>query len=383
MTRSRGSAAAGLALLAACVATAAPAQRAHQPLTIGARLDGTLAPGDPVANGRGRFRVYDLTARKGQRLSIAMHSSDFDAYLSLGRMVEGITDYFKNDDDGGGGSTDARIRFTAPETGAYVVVAQALSTDGAGAFTVSLDTLPTPVLTPPMPLQLGKTVSGTLSETDPTVEVDESHYDLYTFNARAGQRLQVSMKSSDLDAYVSWGRLNANGEFEASQSDDDGGGGTDSRLRVTAQEGGQYLIRASSAMGSQTGAYTIVVEERPALPPPPAPASIRAGELVNGALTAQDAQSDEDTYYDLYRFSGRKGDRLTITMRADSFDTFVALGRVDGNRFTELETADDGADGTNSKLEFTLDQDGDYVIRATSLFGNTTGAYTLLLESTR
>ena len=60
----------------------------------------------------------------------------------------------------------------------------------------------------------------------------------------------------------------------------------------------------------------------------------------------------------------------------------LALGRLEGNRFTELENADDGADGTNSKLEFTLDADGEYVIRATSLFGNATGAYTLLLEST-
>jgi hypothetical protein len=383
MTRSRGTAAAGLAVLAACVAASAPAQqRGHPTLTIGAKVDGALVAGDPTANERGRFRAYDLPARKGQRLSIAMHSTDFDSYLSVGRTVQGITDYLKHDDDGGG-SNDARIRFTVPETGTYVVVAQALSGDGTGAFTVSLDTLPTPVMAPPVGLQPGRVVSGTLTETDPTVESDDSHYDLYTFNARAGQRLQVSMKTSDMDAYVSWGRLNASGEFEASESDDDGGGGTDARLRVTAPADGQYLIRANTAVGGQTGAYTLVVEERAPLPPPPPPAAITVGQQVNGSLSEKDAQSDEDTYYDLYRFAGHKGDRLTITMRADSFDTFVALGRLDGNRFTELETADDGADGTNSKLEFTLDQDGDYVVRATSLFGNTTGSYTLLVESTR
>lgn len=384
MTRLRGTAAAGLAVVAACVG-AIPAraqQRPHTPLTIGANLSGTLAEPDPTANGRGRFRVYDLTARKGQRLDIVMRSKDFDSYLSVGRTIEGITDYLKNDDDGGGNS-DARVRFTVPETGTYVVVAQSLAPDGQGAFTLSLDTLPAPIVTPPVPLALGRTVNGTLSETDPMTDSTDSHYDLYTFNAHAGERLQVLMKSSDMDTYVSWGRLNASGEFEASQSDDDGGGGTDSRLRVTPTEGGTYYIRAGTAVGAQTGAYTLVVEERAALPPAPPPLPITPGRQLSGALTTKSAQSDEDTYYDLYRFTGHKGDRITITMRADSFDTFVALGRLEGNRFTELENADDGADGTNSKLEFTLDADGEYVIRATSLFGNATGAYTLLLESTR
>jgi hypothetical protein len=372
-------AAAVAAALAACSAAGAWAQAGPQPLRIGATVNGTLVKGDPAINQRGPFRAYQFTARRGQRLALTMRSSDFDAYLSLGRNVQGVTDYVKNDDDGGGHS-DARIRFTVPSDGTWLVVAQALNEDGAGAYTLSLDTLPTPVTAAPIALALGRQVSGTLTETDPTLESDDSHYDLYTFDAKRGQRLEIQMKSSDVDAFLAWGRLK-DGEFDPDETDDDGGGGTDARLRVTVPEDGRYVIRANTALPAQTGAYTLVVQERAPLPPPPPPAAIRAGVLVNGTLSETDPQTDDDAYYDLYRYTGHRGEHLVVTMRADSFDTFVALGRMEGSRFVELLTEDDGADGTNTRLEYTLDADGDYVIRATSLSGQQTGAYTIQVES--
>ena len=365
--------------LAACAAPALRAQSAPQPLRIGVPVSGTVAATDPLANGRGAFRVYTFAGRRGQRLSLTMRSTDFDSYLSVGRTVMGITDVVKTDDDGGGNS-DARVRFTVPQDGQWLVVAQSLTAEGAGTYTLTLDTLPTPVVKPATPLQLGHVVSGTLTETDPTLEADDSHYQLYTFNARRGQRLQVLMKSSDMDAYLAWGTMK-DGEFQSVETDDDGGGGTDARLRVTAPEDGQYVIRANTALASQTGSYTLVVEERPAAPPPPPPSLIRVGAQVSASLAETDPQTDDDSYYDLYRFAGHRGEHVTITMRSEAFDTFVALGRLEDGRFHELETQDDGADGTNTKLEFTLDADGDYVIRATSLSGSQTGAYTLLLES--
>jgi hypothetical protein len=377
MTRTRAAALA--AVLAAFAGTGARAQAGPQPLRVGVPVSGTLAASDPSINQRGPFRVYQFSARRGQRLSLTMKSTDFDSYLSLGRTVQGITDYVKSDDDGGGGS-DARIRFTVPHDGPWLVVAQSLSSGGAGAFTLALDTLPTPVMAAPVALQLGRAVSGTLVETDPTLESDDSHYDLYTFDARRGQRLEVSMRSSDMDAYLAWGTIK-DGEFDSTETDDDAGGGTDARLRVTVPEDGRYVIRANTALAAQTGAYTLVVQERPALPPPPPPAAIRAGATASGTLSEPDPQTDDDAFYDLYRYTGRRGERLTVTMRSDAFDTFVALGRMEGGRFVELETEDDGADGTNTKLEYTLETDGDFVIRATSLSGMQTGAYTLLVES--
>ncbi|HET6762081.1 MAG TPA: hypothetical protein VFH27_00380 [Longimicrobiaceae bacterium] len=377
MKTPRGTAAAVLAL--ACAATGAAAQAGPQPLRIGAEATGTLAASDPTANGRGAFRVYQFTGRRGQRLAITMKAKDFDAYLSVGRTVMGITDVVKTDDDGGGG-TDARVRFTVPQDGNWLVIAQSLPAEGAGSYTLLLDTLPAPVIRPPVALQMGRTVNATLTETDPTLESDDSHYHMYTLNARRGQRLEITMRSSDMDPYLAWGTMK-NGEFESSSTDDDGGGGTDSRLRVTVPDDGVYYIRANTALAAQTGAYTLMVTERPPAPPPPAPTPIRAGAQVSGTLSATDPQTDDDSYYDLYRYTGHRGERVTITMRSDAFDTFVALGKLDGGRFNELITEDDGADGTNTRLEFTLDSDGEYVIRATSLGGSQTGAYTLLVET--
>ncbi|MDB4949085.1 MAG: peptidase [Gemmatimonadetes bacterium] len=378
--RASAAALAGVAL-AACACRLAAQAPGPQPIAVGARVQATLVPADPTANERGRFKAFRFAGRRGQRLSLLMHSTEFDSYLSVGRTVQGITDYLKNDDDSGG-NNDARLRFTVPADGPYVVLAQSLTAEGTGAFTLSMDTLPTPIITPPVAMQLGRLAAGTLAETDPTLESDGSHYDLYTFNARRGQRLQVTMKSSDFDAYLGWGSLK-NGEFEAAESDDDGGGGTDARVRVTVPADGPYVIRANSVGAGRTGAYSLLVEERAPLPPAPAPAPIRIGQVVSGTLDDRDPQADDDAFYDLYRFAGHAGDKVTITMRADSFDTFVALGRLDNGQFTEMETADDGADGTNSKLEITLTGEGEYAVRATSLFGNTRGAYTILVESTR
>ena len=46
-----------------------------------------------------------------------------------------------------------------------------------------------------------RTFSGSLSSSD-AVWDDDSYYDRWTFSARAGQRLVVTMESDDVDAYL-------------------------------------------------------------------------------------------------------------------------------------------------------------------------------------
>jgi len=115
--------------------------------------------------------------------------------------------------------------------------------------------------------------------------------------------------------------------------------------------------------------------------PAGAQVAIRAGQTVSGALTAQDPKLGDGSYYDGYVYQGRRGERLTITMRSSAFDTYLGIGRGRGTSYTPLGTDDDGAGGTDSKLEFTLPADGEYVIRANALAADETGAYTLELVS--
>jgi hypothetical protein len=71
-------------------------------------------------------------------------------------------------------------------------------------------------------------------------------------------------------------------------------------------------------------------------------------------------------------------------MDSDEFDTYVAIGRMeDCGDFEEIATMDDGGEGTNTLLEVTLPEDGEYVIRANSYSADETGSYTLVVESSR
>jgi hypothetical protein len=192
------------------------------------------------------------------------------------------------------------------------------------------------------------------------------------------ERVEVVMRSTAFDSHLSVGRLNGT-ELNVLESDDDGAGGNDARVRLTLPEDGQYVIRANSVEGGETGAYTIAL--RPFTPPPaPRAQAIRAGQTVSGQLSDSDAQADDDSYYDAFVYEGRAGERLRITLRSPDFDAFLSVGQGTGESFESIQTDDDGGGGTDAMVEITLPRTGTYVIRANTLTGGETGAYTLIVE---
>lgn len=373
----RGAAA---ALLLAGAAAPAVAQSDHPALRVGQTVNGTLAEDDPTPTERGRFKVYRFEAAAGRPYIITMRSGDFDAYLRVARNMGGITDVLKENDDGGG-ETDARLRFTPTEAGSYLVVAQSLEADKTGAFTLQLADAPRVTTGAPRPVRIGETVTGALAETDAVLEEDDTFYDSYIIRGRAGQRLSIEMKSDSFDTYLSLGRMTG-GEFVSKSTDDDGAGeGTDSRMRVTLDEEGEYVLRANS-VGTATGPYTLVVAERPANRPA-TPQPLRPETETEGSLEDGDPEAEDGALYDYWSFRGRKNEPLTVTLSSDAFDTVVAVGRLVNGRFEEISNNDDGPDGTNSQLELTLPEDGEYVVRASSLGAGGTGAYKLRMSSAR
>ena len=72
---------------------------------------------------------------------------------------------------------------------------------------------------------------------------------------------------------------------------------------------------------------------------------------------------------------------MAVALDSDGFDPLVRLGRTTNGVFSELAYNDDGPDsGLNSRLSFTLPENGDYVIRATPLSAGGTGTYSLTLS---
>jgi hypothetical protein len=191
------------------------------------------------------------------------------------------------------------------------------------------------------------------------------------------------MRSSAFDSYLAFGRIE-DGSFNTLESDDDSGGGEDAQVEFNITRDGEYAIRANSLFENVTGAYSVQLQTGEAPPPVPLTTSpIRVGQTVSGDLAETDPEMDDNSHFDLYKFSGKRGDKLVITMKSSAFDTYMAFGRLENGEFSSLESDDDGGGGTDSQITVTLDADGDYVIRANSLFAKAMGAYTLNLARGR
>ncbi len=231
---------------------------------------------------------------------------------------------------------------------------------------------------------LGQTVSARLDATDPVLG-DNSHYELFAYQGRAGEQVLVTLRSVDFDAYLAVGRL-AGGTFQSSESDDDGAGGTDSQLLATLGADGVLAIRANSLGAGQTGAFTLNVAAAsgggtttPANLPPGARV-VAAGQSITGALRTSDPMMADSSFYNDYIYTGSPGDRVRVSLTSGEFDAFLQWGRIDGTTFSSDAYDDDGAGGTNAQVDATVDGSGTYAVRVNSFGPGATGAYTLTVE---
>ncbi|HUF13433.1 MAG TPA: PPC domain-containing protein [Longimicrobiales bacterium] len=342
----------------------------------GESATGVITEEDPTWGTNGRFHLYRFEAAEGDRLAVEMASEEFDTYLVVGDRSVGIFNPLAQDDDSGG-ELDARVRFVAPRTGTFWVIAQAYAEYGTGAYTISLARLPEPAPAVAQRIAVGASVAGELEESDAQDEEDESFYDLYTFEAVGGQRYSVVMSSSAFDTYLIVGR--GTDELEEITRDDDSGGGTDSRIVFAADRSGTYAIHATSFGGNATGEYSLSVNEMA----PPGPLTVTpatVGESITGTLGAGDAMSEEGSWQDFHSFRGSEGQRIAVTLRSADFDSFLELGELDGEDFLSDYSDDDSGGGLDSRIVATLDRTGEYTVRATSLNPDETGGYSLLIE---
>ncbi|HEX8686331.1 MAG TPA: hypothetical protein VF654_07505, partial [Pyrinomonadaceae bacterium] len=232
-----------LALGAVCAAALAAAPAAAQQfIRVGQTVSGRLDGSDLRLDDGSYYEVWSYRGRAGERLTVTLRSGDFDAYLAFGRLSGGECEGDCETDDDGAGGTDARITATLPADGVYGIRVNTLGEGETGDYTLSVEAAAAPAV---REISLGQTVTGRLDEGDARDEDDDSFYELWSYRGPPGQRIVVTLRSADFDAYLGWGRL-AGGEWEEIDSDDDGGGGTDARLQVTLGGEGEYAIRANT-----------------------------------------------------------------------------------------------------------------------------------------
>jgi hypothetical protein len=349
-----------------------------QALSPGATVNGSLQPTDGSRAGR-YYDSYRLRLDKGESVQIDMASSAFDSFLDVTAPGES-DETLRENDDGIADSLNARLRFTAPEAGDYLVRAQGLE-QGTGAYTLAVTRRI--VAPPPAPIRLsaGNDVTGRFDENSPELD-DGKPYALYTFEGRAGARLRIDMLSEGLDPAV---KLTRDGGGEAfSAEDDDGGDGLNARLFTVLPASGRYTITARN-VNDKSGTYSLKLQQfQPPPGPPPPPRALRREAPILDRLAFDDAELRLGTddkgavsyFYKLYTLPVAAGETVTVDFKSEAFDPVLDAGVMSFLGFAVAKSNDD-TEGTNARLVLTPTQSGTVYLRARSLNAGAMGDYTL------
>ncbi len=347
-------------VVAAFCFSAAPVggqQRLSQ-VTVGQSVQGRLTPDSPTFAGT-PFQAFEFEAREGVTYEALAQASDFEPEVRIGRWVAGVIDYVAT---GGEAGLDAGALalITASESGRHVVVVRSAD-ERTGDFTLQVREPGGGVL----PLELGRATAGTVGATGES---------LNSFRGSAGQDLEIVVRSRDFDTYLEVGRM-SNGNFMSLQQDDDGAGGTDSRVYFTPPATGEYIARVTAYGGGEGGAYAIRVAVPVELPPA---RPLTRGAPVVDALGPQGAEVD-GYYIADWLVTVTAGERIQFDLESDEFDAYLQIGRMDGRRFVEVASNDDHPDlgGTDARAVLIATADGEYIVRVRSYSSGETGSYTL------
>lgn len=366
------------------------------------RLDGTtsgmLAQGDRRLN-TGEFADdWTLPVRRGETYTVSLSSSEFDTYLML--RGGGLSE--DNDDDTGQrGTTNSRLTFTATADGEVDISATSFSSGEVGRYQIAVDRSraaahadqgrrPQPSYQPSSReadglIEVGQTVSGALARGDRRLESGE-YVNTWTLRGRRGQTVDLRLTSSAFDPYLAI--RGPGGLSDFNDDDPDGDGALNSRLVVTLPADGDYEVTATSYAPGEVGGYRLAALSADGRASTNRPSqqsyveddrgqqtatggSIQLGQTVGGSLQAGDDQLSSGEYADSFTFVGRRGQRVAAELTSSAFDAYLILRTPSGEQIDN----DDGENGTDSRIDTVLAEDGEYEVQVTSYAPGETGSY--------
>lgn len=403
MTRLLAVACSAAALVSATIASA------QTRISAGETASGALTAGDGrMANGA-RFDLWVYQGVRGEKIVVTLRSIQFDAFVMVQQYPGGSSPLLARDDDSGSGS-DARAELTLAETDDYLITVTTAERGGMGAYRLGVQSNRT-ITQAPMPVPAspaaraaekprvegkpgipnvrlivpGRMFSASLGS-DPRGPLGTAEGDWH-YSGRRGETVTLDMRSSEFDSFLTLYSLDGQTITRVAQ-DDNGGGGFNSRIAYRIPSDGEYVVRAERRQPGRSGSYTLSLRS--------SATAFRFGmravgnrviapnSAVLGDLTSADPKMHDGTPYELWTYVGRAGESLRITLRSDDFDAFLSIGALPDGVFTAIQSADDGAGGTHSRLDITLPFTGEYAIRANSLSPRRpTGDYILRVGSLR
>ena len=240
--------------VALTLSDAPPGAGLTQRISVGQRAAGRLEAGDRARSGGGYQDVWEFDGRQGQDVTIEMTSGEFDSYLEL---RDDMGAEVATDDDGGEGQ-DAMIVTRLPRSGRYRIIARSYGDTEQSGFYVLALSAGSEVSRPAQVNELrpDQTVMGRLESGD-SVMGDSTYADVFVFRAQRDGEVTIELRSGDFDAYLMV--KDAEGQSTLA-TDDDGGDGTDSRIRLSVRRGQSYRIFANSyGEDRATGLYRLTL----------------------------------------------------------------------------------------------------------------------------
>jgi hypothetical protein len=230
-------------------------------------LAGILESSDGVLEGR-YIDLFQYTLGQDTRIDVRMESSEMDPLLYVIRMDSAQRHIPAETfiDDNSGGERNARVEKNLA-AGTYWIGASTSVPGRRGGYSLSFST----------GTGTGTTFAGYVSKYGIPVQVNPNPYlsgrlessdklylgkpiDLYEFTLKDAVTLQIDLSSAAVDTMLYVARVLQNQDLDSTMffQDNDGGGGTNSRLRKSLLPG-TYWIGASSAAVNATGDYQINV----------------------------------------------------------------------------------------------------------------------------
>lgn len=229
-------------------------------------------------------------------------------------------------------------------------------------------------------IRMGQSLQGQLDSGSLKLD-DGSYYDLYRYDSPGNETVVVILESDDFDAYLMAGTI-TNNTFTNIGMDDDGAGGTNSRLELRLDNAGAYYFRANTIEADETGSYTIRLSSAGSAPAPSVSGGvsikdIKIGETITGQLNSTNEVLEDGSYAQRYRVRLVQGQQVEITLQGDNFDAFLVLFDDDEER---VAYDDDSAGGTDARIDYTAAKSGDHIIIVNSLGEREEGDFALFVE---